>query len=111
MKSGHAGGIVERLFAEAVAGQKQFLVPVVPDGQGEHPVEVFGRTLFDLFVQVDNYFGVAVGGEAMPLFHQVFAEFPVIVNLAVKNDLNAAVFIAQRLRAAAEIDDTQAAMA
>ena len=33
------GAIDQRLFAQAVAGQQELLLPGVPQGQGEHAVE------------------------------------------------------------------------
>ena len=49
----------------------------------------------------------ALGGEAMTLARQIFAESLVVVNLAVENNPDGAVFIGDRLMASGEVDDAQ----
>jgi hypothetical protein len=43
----------------------------------------------------------------MPALFEIFAQFPVIVDLAIKNHPHRAVFISHRLMAATQIDNAQ----
>src|SRR2546427_577842 len=47
----------------------------------------------------------------MAFLDEVLPEVPIVVDLAVKGDLNAAIFVAQRLCTAAQVDNAEPAMA
>ncbi|OPZ08741.1 MAG: hypothetical protein BWZ10_02631 [candidate division BRC1 bacterium ADurb.BinA364] len=110
---GAAGlGVVERLFANAVARQQQPPAARIPDRQGEHAAQLRQafRALF--LVEMNDRLGVAVvGGEAMAAGGQRRAQFAKIVNLAVEHNGDGAVLVEHRLGAAGQVDDAQAAVA
>ena len=103
--------IVERLFAEAVARAEEALPRAVVDDEGPHPVQPLGETFAPLAVAVEQHLGVAmIGDELAAARLQLGAECGVVVDLAVEGDAKLAVARPHRLRAAAEIDDGEAAM-
>ena len=62
-----------------------------------------------LLVQVHKDFRVAAGGEAMSLRLEAGAQLAVIVDLAVEDDDESAVFVRDRLMAARHVDDAEPA--
>ncbi len=104
-------GVVQRLLAEAVAGQQQAALAGIPDGKGEHAPKPLEALHALLFVQVNQRLGIAGGAELMPARHEIGAQFLVAVNLAVEDDPHRTVLIGDRLMAGGEIDDAEAAHA
>src|SRR5208282_1713026 len=103
--------VVERLLAEAVAGEKEGLGLGVPKGEGEHAVEPVEAGGSPFLPRVHDRLGVASGAEAVAARAQLAAERLEIVDLAVEHDGDAAVLVVERLRAARDIDDGEPAMA
>src|ERR1044071_5898813 len=58
---------------------------------------------------MDDGFGIAAGAILMAARSQVTAQFVVVVNLAVVNDPDAAVFVADGLVPGFDVDDAEAA--
>src|SRR5437660_11857548 len=56
-------------------------------------------------VTVNNHFGVGIRSKLMALALQLCSQFPVIVNLAVKNDPNCFLGIRHRLMTSGQIND------
>ena len=54
---------------------------------------------------MNECFGVALCGQAMTALLQIGAQLEVIVNLAVEDDMDGAVFVGDGLMTAGEIDD------
>ncbi len=104
-------GVIKRSYAQPVSRQEQLLFTGVPNGDRELAIEVVQAVRAVILVQVQDDFRVAVGGEAMPAPLQFRAQFDVVEHLAVEDDPQAAVFIADRLVAAGEVDDAQAGVA
>lgn len=104
--------IVERLFAEAVAGQQQAPPPEVEHRQGEHSAEPIEELLAPLLVSVDERLGVAVVGfEPVATGGERLAEALVVVDFAVEDDPDRAVLVGHRLVCLlGQIDDGQPAM-
>ena len=103
--------VVKRLLAEAIAHQQDLLLLRIPDAVREHAAQLVQAVGAFLFIEVDDGFGVAVGAEAMALGDELLAQFLVVVDLAVEDDPDAAVFVGDRLVTGAEIDDAEAAHA
>src|SRR5690242_17801137 len=59
---------------------------------------------------MDNGFGIRFCGKAMASLQQALAQFGIIVDFAVEQYPNAAIFIRNRLMAAGNIDDAQPAV-
>ena len=103
--------IDQRLLAQPIAGQDQLPPLGVPDGQGEHAVEMLEEVRPLVLVEVDDHFGVAVRAEAMAGAFQPPAQLAEVVDFAVEDDPDRAVFVRQRLLPAGQVDDRQPAMA
>ena len=103
--------IDQRLLAQPIAGQQQLPSPGVPEGQGEHAVEVLEKLGPFVLVEVDEHFGVALGAEVVPGAFQPAAQVAEVVDFAVEDDPDRAVFVGERLLAAGHVDDRQPAMA
>ena len=80
----------------------------VGDREGEHAVELLDAGVAVLFVGVDDGFGVGLGAEAMAAGLELAAELAMVVDLAVEDDPDRAVFVGHRLLAAGPVDDRQA---
>ena len=100
--------VVRRLFAHAVAGEKQQLAAAVPHGEAEHAVEMIETMLAVLLPGVNDHLRIGRGGEAVPGTLEVRTQRAVAVDLAVENDGHRAVLVADRLVAGDEIDHAQA---
>src|SRR6185295_11799045 len=62
-----------------------------------------------LLVEVEVHLGVARRAEAVSLALEDYAQLTMVVDLAVLDDMNRAVLVRDRLVAAGEVDDGQAA--
>ncbi len=113
---GHAtvdGRPEQRLDTEPVAHEQQPLDAFVPDGEGEHPVQVVRHPLAPLRVGPHHHLGVAAGAELVAAGAKFGAEFVVVVDLAaVAEDHGRRIGpVGHGLSATREVDDGQPAMA
>src|SRR5947209_20289293 len=99
----------QRLFPEAVPREEKTLLPRIPNGEGEHAPEQRQHFYAVFLVKMNQGFGIAVRSEPVATPGQFFPEFDVIVNLAVKNDVNSLILIRDRLMAAGQVHDTETA--
>ena len=97
----------ERLFAQPVAAEDQAAVLGVPDGDGEHAVEMREALRPFVFIEVNDAFGVALGAELVPRPFQPPPQVAVVVDLAVEDDPNRFVLVSHRLVAAGQVDDRE----
>ena len=102
--------VVERLFAEAVAREEQRLAPLVEERKGEHPVEALETRLAPLLPGMNDDLGIAARSKHMAERGEFGHQRLEIINLAVEHDADRAVFVEQRLIAARQVDDGEAAM-
>ncbi|MNK84157.1 hypothetical protein D3C87_1039970 [compost metagenome] len=77
------GVVVERLDAEPVPHQHQFLARLIPDGEGEDAVQLVDHVRLPLEVAAQEHFGIALRGEPVPQGFQLLTQFAVVVDLAV----------------------------
>ncbi len=101
--------VAQGLDADTVPGQDQALRAGVPQGDREHPAQLDDTILPHLFVEVNDRLGVALRAEAVPAADQVTTQLVVVVDLAVEDDLNRAVFVSDRLLPPGYIDDGEPA--
>ena len=101
---------MQRLFAHAVAREKQRLLFLIPEREGELTAEPFD----DAGPQARQPSMIASVSEAVakewPLALQLGAQFLVVKDLAVEGDRDAAVFGMHRLIARGEVDDGELTM-
>ncbi|MNO99101.1 hypothetical protein D3C76_908660 [compost metagenome] len=76
---------VQRLDAEAVAGEEQAPAVALPDGEGEHAVEPWQQFGAPGVIALEQHFGVAAGEEAVAEGFQLRAQFRVVVDGAVEH--------------------------
>jgi hypothetical protein len=63
------------------------------------------RVIAPLLVTVHDHFGITLSSESMPELFQLGAQFPEIVDFAVKDDDNRPVFVADGLLSAGNVDN------
>src|SRR5437762_4132367 len=103
--------VVERLDAQPIAREQDLPPPRVPDGEGEHAAQPIDAARAEVFVEMNDRLGVAGGLEDVAAPLQVAPQLLVVVDLAVEDDPDGAVFVRDRLEAVAEIDDAETAHA
>ena len=101
----------ERPYAEAVADQRQGPRAHVPEGDGKLAIEPCEGRLTPCLPAVDDDLGVARRAESVALDLQLGAELDVVVDLAIEDDPQRAVLVAQWLLARGQVDDREPALA
>jgi len=101
--------VEERLLTGAIAGQLENLLPLVPDREGEHPVEALDEVRAVLLVHVGDDLGVHSGAEAVAEGLQLGPHRPAVVDLAVAGAPDRLVLVGKRRGAGLDVDDGQAA--
>src|SRR5262249_7435184 len=97
---------------EAVAAAEETVLRAVENDEGPHAVEALDEAVAPLAVAVEEDLGVGmVGDESATMHLQLRAEVGVVVDFAVEDDADLAVGGPHGLRAAAEVDDGEAAVA
>src|SRR5205085_2292355 len=102
---------VEGLLAHAVAREQEPLPPLIPERKAEHAIQLLYQLVAVLFVEVHDDLGVRVRAKLVAAFQQVFAQRREVVNLAVEDDPDRFVLVADRLLPARQINDRKAAHA
>ena len=103
---------VERLDAEPVARAEQHPLLGVPDQEGEHAAQLAHDLLAEVVVAGDDGLAVAVGVEDhAELAREPLAQLDVVVDLAVEDQVVAAVEPGEWLVRVVDVDDRQPAEA
>jgi len=77
--------------------------------EGEHPVDSFEQASEPPgFVTVDQDLGIRMSAETMAFGDQLFAEFRVIIQLAVRDEVDGTLFVADRLMPRLHVDNGKA---
>ena len=79
----------------------------IPKRKSKHAAQILQHLDAVFFVEMDERFHIAVGREAMPALFEIGAQFDVVIDLAVADDVNRSVFVRDRLLAAREIDNAE----
>src|SRR4026209_1640904 len=98
-------GVIQRLDPEAVAPQEQLLASHIPNREREHAAEVIDEMLAVILVEMDQAFGIRAGAEHVAAAFECVTQLSVVVDLAVEDDPDAAIFIRDRLAPGVETDD------
>src|SRR6266404_121749 len=99
--------VLQRLFPETIARQEKRLLARVPQCESKHAAQKFEQVRAVLFVKMNERLGVALRSQLVAALFQIGAQFYVIVNLTVEDDVNGSVFVGNRLMTAGHIDDAQ----
>src|SRR5262249_14148231 len=102
-------GPVQGTDAETISGQDEFLLAPVPQGQGKLAAELFQHAFAEVLVQVRDDLGIAMGSQDMAAACQASAGFRIVEQLAVEDNLNGLIFVADGLPAVMEADDAEPA--
>ena len=97
-------GVVQRLDAEVVARQKDRLVILVVDSEGEHTAQHGQHILAPLLKTVYQHLAVSVGSKGMSLRLKLFSELLIVIDLAVEGEHEITVLVSDRLIACIEVD-------
>ena len=109
-EAGRAVDVVERLDAEAVAGEEQLAALVIGDREREHAGEVVDDVAAPLLEAAEDDFGVGVvGDEPAAALLELAAQLGVVVDLAVEDEREVAVVAVERLVAGRDVDDREPA--
>ena len=124
--------IDQRLLAESIAGEKQPRCgatrqlkstramhsvggpggrgqrSLIPDREREHPSQAVDAGGPELFVRMHDRFSVAGCAELVPALLQLVLQVAIVVDLAVEDDPDPPIFIAERLMSAGQIDNREA---
>ena len=100
-------GVEQRLLTEVIAGDEQALAAAVPDREHEHAPEPLEHPLAFVLEQVHEDLGVGAGAELVPAPPELLPQLLVVVDLAVEDHLQVAVFVRDRLVPAGEVDDAE----
>ena len=103
--------VVERLDAQAVAGQEQHPLPFVPEAEGEHAAEAIDAAFAPFLPGVDDHLGIAMRPEDVAFRLKLPRQFLEVVDLAVVDDDDRAILVEERLLAGGQIDDREPAVA
>src|SRR5262249_21349174 len=75
--------IIERLFTRSIARGKQQVIGKVDNHERKHAIELVEAALTPLPIAREQNLGIAVGAKTMPQSLELFAQFEVVVDLAV----------------------------
>src|SRR5260370_25642324 len=93
------------LLADSIARQGQFLSSFVPDGKGKHSTQMLHAVRTITVVSVNDRFGITVGVKGVAELFQLFAQFKIVVNLAIKNYPRPSILIVDWLLTTLKIDN------
>jgi len=102
----HAGGeaqphtferVIQRLDAEAVAGEEQRAMAQVADGEGEHAVEMLDAFFAPGVIGLEDHLAVALREERVAEFFEFLAQFAVVVDGAVEHQHQMQLAVEHRL--------------
>ena len=104
-------GVIQRLDAEGIAREEQFLFALVPDAEREHAAQRVHHRRAALCVQVQQDFGVRLRAEGVALGLQFAPQLAIVVDFPVVGDRQASVGGGHGLRAGlGQVDDREAAV-
>ena len=108
--------VIERLDAQRVASQEEdrdggVVFAQIEKSKGKHAAQFAEEIFAPLFPTVNENFRVGLRCEMMPGEEEAFAQFAVVVQLAVEDDGYVGGFVPNGLVTAGNVDDAKAAHA
>jgi hypothetical protein len=102
----------ERLDSESVSAEKEPPPGFIPDGDGEHAVDLTERIDPLVFIEVQYHLGVSPGAKAMAPSDELPPQGLVVVNFSVEDNPDAPILVGHGLSAVRrEVDYAQAPVA
>src|SRR3954451_3302544 len=99
--------VEQRIDAEVIARHEQRLLLAIVDDERELAVDLVEKVDTFVFVKMQEDFDVAVRAEDVAFLLERVSELAIVVDLAVAEEDERAVFAVDRLVAAGQIDDAQ----
>src|SRR5712692_4943214 len=96
---------IQRLLAHAIARDENLAGAGVPQGKGKHAAQMVDTARAELFVSMNNRFGVGMSLESMTPRFEFALQVAIVVNLAVEDHRDRAVAAGHRLVPARQIDN------
>jgi len=93
--------VVKGFLSETIAGDQQRPATFIIKGKCKHPTQLLNAIRTEVFVKMDDDFGVRIRVEAMAAGFQFRAEFREIINLTIEDHPNGLVLVVDGLAAAA----------
>jgi hypothetical protein len=103
-------GIVERFDSEGVSGESETFFAGIPNSEGEHTVKSREAVDSVLCPCLKKNFGIGLGSEDGPAGFEVAAEFEVVVDFAIKNEMPATVGGGHGLGTTSDVENAEASM-
>ena len=104
-------GVEEGLDAEAVASGEEGAVSLIPEDEGELAAQAMKTLGTEILIEVQGDFTIGASAQVMPGLFQFALDGFVAVELAIDDDVNAAIFAGDGLVAGGEVDDAEAGVA
>ena len=102
--------VIERLHTEAIAGDEQFALVLVPDGEGKHAAQMLDATASVFFVEMKNGFGVTVGVVNVAARFKCRTKVGMVVDFTVVRNVEGSIFISHRLMTGSNVNNAETAM-
>ncbi len=110
-KFGMVPVIVQRFNAQAITGQKQLTLVLIPDDKSEHAIKLLYARWPILLIGMYDHLSVGAAAKDMAFGFQYLAQFEEVVDFPVVSDPHRTIFIRHRLTAMfAQIDNTETSM-
>jgi hypothetical protein len=103
--------VVQRLFAQPIPRQEHGTCLGVPEGKGEHSLEIVYEVWASVGVQMQDDFGIGASTETIAPLFELFSDLGKSVDFAVEGDDKRVIIICERLLAGLQIDDAQPSVA
>src|ERR1700730_15067304 len=104
-------GVIKRLDPETVTSREQQAIAFVPDGEGELAAQRVHGASAAILVEVQRDLAVRSAAKGVALSRQRIAGFLEVVELAVDDQPEPAVFVGDRLIPGLKIDDAESRVA
>src|SRR4029453_1360987 len=95
---------IERLDPERITPDEQAAAACIPQRERKHAVEMPNEVVTVLLVEMEDRLAVGAGAESMPACCKCSAQFAVVVDFAIGDQPQRAVFVGERLLARGKRD-------
>src|SRR5215471_9234506 len=92
-------GIIEGFHASPVSCQEESLPTAIPQRESKHAFQAVDHVLAEFLVEMHNHFGISLGGKLVSQRCRFPLQGLEVVDLAVIDYLDTAIFIPDRLMA------------
>ena len=98
-------GIVQWFLSNAITSQHQSVAVGIPNGDGEHAIELRKTIRSDIFIGVNDCLAITVGRELVTAPFQATTQCLVVIDFTIEDHAYRAVFVGHWLSSTSQIDD------